>query len=105
VVGKARKSHEMRSELHGRCSNGAPLIHFFQAKNRIQFRSQHVISGLFQSSKGSSNARNFKVINGLQHVFEKWVEHCKKCISFQGRYFKNETCHHTSTKFRLGVIS
>jgi hypothetical protein len=25
------------------------------------------------------------VINGLQHVFKKWVEHCKKCITCQGR--------------------
>jgi hypothetical protein len=29
--------------------------------------------------------------NGLQHVFEKWVERCKKCIAYQGRYFENET--------------
>jgi hypothetical protein len=29
--------------------------------------------------------------NGLQHVFEKWVERCKKYIAFQGRYFENET--------------
>jgi hypothetical protein len=41
--------------------------------------------------KNSSEARNFEVINGLQHVFEKWVESCKKCIAFQGRYFENET--------------
>jgi hypothetical protein len=26
--------------------------------------------------------------NGLQHVFEKWVERCKKCLAFQGRYFE-----------------
>jgi hypothetical protein len=32
------------------------------------------------------------VINGLQqHVFENWVERCKKCISCQGRYFEKET--------------
>jgi hypothetical protein len=36
-------------------------------------------------------ARNFQVINGLQHVFDKWVERCKKCIAFQGRYFEKET--------------
>jgi len=24
----------------------------------------------------SSETRNFEVINGLQHIFEKWVEHC-----------------------------
>jgi hypothetical protein len=29
--------------------------------------------------------------NGLQHVFEKWVECCKKCIACQGRYFEKET--------------
>jgi hypothetical protein len=34
---------------------------------------------------------NFEVINGLQHVFEKWVESCKKCIARQGRYFEKET--------------
>jgi hypothetical protein len=28
---------------------------------------------------------------GLQHVFEKWVERCKKCIACQGRYFGKET--------------
>jgi hypothetical protein len=31
------------------------------------------------------------VINGLQHVFEKWVERCKKCIAFQGKYFEKQT--------------
>jgi hypothetical protein len=29
--------------------------------------------------------------NGLQHVFEKWVERCKKCIACQRRYFEKET--------------
>jgi hypothetical protein len=29
--------------------------------------------------------------NGLQHVFEKWVERCEKCISCQGRYLEKET--------------
>jgi hypothetical protein len=29
--------------------------------------------------------------NGLQHVFEKWVERCKKCIACQGKYFEKET--------------
>jgi hypothetical protein len=36
-------------------------------------------------------ARNFEVTNGLQHVFEKWVERCKKCIACQGRYFEKGT--------------
>jgi hypothetical protein len=29
--------------------------------------------------------------NGLQYVFEKWVERCKKCIACQRRYFEKET--------------
>jgi hypothetical protein len=29
--------------------------------------------------------------NGLQNVFEKWVESCKTCIAFQSRYFEKET--------------
>jgi hypothetical protein len=40
----------------------------------------------------------------LQHIFEKWVEHSKKHIACQWRYFEKETVHHTSTKFRLRVI-
>jgi hypothetical protein len=43
--------------------------------------------------------------SGLQHVFEKWVERCKKCITFQGKYFKKKKkeCHHNSTQFQLRV--
>jgi hypothetical protein len=41
--------------------------------------------------KGSSEVRNFEMINGLQHVLEKWVERCKNCIGCQGRYFEKET--------------
>jgi hypothetical protein len=52
--------------------------------------SSHAMSGLFQPWKGSSKARNFEVINGLQHVLEKWVERCKKRIACQGRYFEKE---------------
>jgi hypothetical protein len=39
MVGKAQELHGARSGLYGRCSNGVLLIHFFQAKHRIQFRS------------------------------------------------------------------
>jgi hypothetical protein len=45
----------------------------------------------FPTMKRSSEARNLEVINGLQHVFEKWVERCKKCISCQGRCFEKKT--------------
>jgi hypothetical protein len=40
MVGKAQKSHGARSGLYGACSNGVPLIHFFLAEHRIQFRSR-----------------------------------------------------------------
>jgi hypothetical protein len=39
VVGKAKKLHAVRSGLHDGCTNGVSLIHFFQVKQRIQFRS------------------------------------------------------------------
>jgi hypothetical protein len=45
----------------------------------------------FLTMKGSFKERNFEAINNLQHVFEKWVEHCKKCIVCQGRYFEKDT--------------
>jgi hypothetical protein len=45
----------------------------------------------FPTMKRSSEVRNFEMFNGLQHVFEKGVERCKKCIAFQGRYFEKET--------------
>jgi hypothetical protein len=33
------------------------------------------------------------VFNGLQHVFEKWVERCKKCIACEGRSKKRPSPH------------
>jgi hypothetical protein len=92
--GKAQKSHGARSGLYGGCSNGVPPIYFFQAEhNSIQI-SPHAISGLFQPSKGSSEARNFEVNNALQHVFEKWVGRCKKCITCQGGTSKKRPSSH-----------
>jgi hypothetical protein len=88
MVGKAHKSHGARSELYGGCSCGVPPIHF-----SIQF-SPHAISGLFQPWRGSSESINFEVINGLQHVFEKWVERCKECIAFQGGISKKRPSPH-----------
>jgi hypothetical protein len=40
TVRKAQKSHGSRSGLYGGCSNEIPPIHFFQAENRLQFRSR-----------------------------------------------------------------
>jgi hypothetical protein len=37
MVRKAQKSHGVRSGVYDGCSNGVPLIHFFQAEHGIQF--------------------------------------------------------------------
>jgi hypothetical protein len=29
--------------------------------------------------------------NGMRHVFEKWMERCKKGIACEGRYIEKET--------------
>jgi hypothetical protein len=92
MVGKAQKSHRGEIWTVWRMFWWGSTGQLFPSRtqNSIQI-SLHAISGLFQPRKGSSEARNFEVINGLQHVFEKWVERCKKCIACQGRYFEKET--------------
>jgi hypothetical protein len=45
-----------------------------------------------QEDKTASSTILLKIAaNGLQYVFEKWVECCKKCIACQGTYFEKET--------------
>jgi hypothetical protein len=36
MVGKAQKSHGVRSGLYGGCSNGVPSIHFFQDEHKTK---------------------------------------------------------------------
>jgi hypothetical protein len=88
MVGKAQKSYETRSELNS--------VFGFEKLDRwnpirtsaIQSRSRPMrFLGFSNHEKGAPR----QVINGLQHVFEKWVERCKKCIACQGRYFEKET--------------
>jgi hypothetical protein len=72
MVRKAQKSHGARSELNSvfgleKVDQWNPI-----RTSVVQSTSRpHVISGLFQPRKGSSDAGNFIIINGLQHVFEK----------------------------------
>jgi hypothetical protein len=51
---KPRNHMGARSGPYGRCSNGVPLIHFFEAEPRIQFRS-HLMQflGFFNHEKGA----------------------------------------------------
>jgi hypothetical protein len=90
LVGRAQKSHGTRSGLYGGCSNGVPLIHFSHTEQRIQFRSRPMrFLGFSNHEKGAPRKKKkFELINGLQHILEKWVERCKKCITCQGRYFE-----------------
>jgi hypothetical protein len=47
--------------------------------------------GFSNHEKGALRRLLKLAANGLQHVFEKWVERCKKFIACQGRYFEKET--------------
>jgi hypothetical protein len=80
-----------RSGLSGGCSNGVPPIHFFQAEHRIQITSRPMRFLGFSNREKGAPRQEISVMNCLQHVFEKWVERCKKCIAYQGRYFGKET--------------
>jgi hypothetical protein len=66
MVGKAQKSHEVRSGLYARCSNGILPIHFFQAEHRIQFRSCPMqFLGFSNHEKGA-----------LRQAISKWSTVC-----------------------------
>jgi hypothetical protein len=69
------------------------LCHFLTLDSQYWDCMVDVLMGFHQSTFSKPNAEFYsylEVINDLQHVFEKWVEHCKKCIACQGRYFKKE---------------
>jgi hypothetical protein len=80
MVGKAQKSYGARSGLYFGYFNGFRGSTF--SKPNTEFTS--VLASCefwaFPTMKRSTERRNFEVINSLQHVFEKWVERCKKCI-------------------------
>jgi hypothetical protein len=95
MVGKVQKSHGARSELNSvfsleKVDRWNPIW-----TSAIQSRSRPMrFLGFSHHERGSSEARNFEVISGLQHVSEKWVERCKKCIASQGRYFEKRPSLH-----------
>jgi hypothetical protein len=62
MVGKAQKLHGVRSGKYGGCSNGVPLIHFFQAKHQNQFKSQPMqFLGFFNREKGAMRQEILKL--------------------------------------------
>jgi hypothetical protein len=85
MVGKAQKSHGARYELNSvfgleKVGRWNPI-----RTSAIQSRSRPLRFLAF------SEARNFEMMNGLQHFFQKWVERRNKCIACQGRYFEKES--------------
>jgi hypothetical protein len=83
-VGRQRCATEFCVRLEKSGSETLQLIHQANGDDAIRRAAVTAIYGFFQQRKGISKARNFEVINGLQQVFEKWVERCKKCIACQG---------------------
>jgi hypothetical protein len=89
--GKTQPSHGATSELNSlfgleKVDRWNPV-----RTSAIQSRSRPVLYLGLSTMKRELEARNFEVINGPQHFFEKWVERCKKCIACQGRYFEKDT--------------
>jgi hypothetical protein len=81
---------------------GAPFSWLENSRNRMGRNLDcmaDVLMGFHRSTFSKPNTEfnsylapfDFEVINVLQHVFEKWVESCKKCTACQGRYFEKET--------------
>jgi hypothetical protein len=85
MVGKAQESHgaDVLMGFH-RSTFSKPITEFNSDLATCDFWAFPII-------KMSSEARNFEVMNGLQHILEEWVERCKKCIACQRRYFEKET--------------
>jgi hypothetical protein len=94
IVRKAQESNGARSGLYGGCSNGVPPIRFFKANTEFNSDLAPSTFWAFPTMKMEFWGMKFKVINGLQHVFEKWVGRCKKCIACQGRYFEMRPSPH-----------
>jgi hypothetical protein len=85
MVGKVQKLHGVDVLM------GIAILFPLEHRHAVHI-SPHAISGFFSNpEKELFKARNFEVINGLQHVFEKWVERCMKYIACQGWYFEKET--------------
>jgi hypothetical protein len=88
MVRKSQKLHRAKSELNS--VFGLEKVDRWNTIRTLATQSRsHPMRFLGLSNHGK--ARNFEVIDGLQHVFEKWVERCKKGIACQRRYFEKET--------------
>jgi hypothetical protein len=102
---KPRNCIGARSGLNGGCSNAVPLIHFIQAEQRIQFRSQPTqFLGFSNHEKGA-----------LRQEISKWLTVCStfsrngwnvvRSASFvKGGALKSDH-HHTSTKFQSNNVN
>jgi Leu/Phe-tRNA-protein transferase len=96
MIGKAQKSHGARSELNS--AFGLEKVDRWNPirTSSIQSRSHPKQFLVFTTMKRELRGKKF--LSDLQHVFDKWVERCKNCITYQRRYLEKDR-HCTSTKF------
>jgi hypothetical protein len=104
MVEKVQKSHGARSGLYGGCSNGVPPIHFFQARNRIQFTSRPLgFLGFFNHKKGVPK-REISKWSTVYRAFSRSGWSVVRSACLPSELLRKRDRHRTSTKFRLGVI-
>jgi hypothetical protein len=91
MVGKAQKSHAVRSEMNS--VFGLEKVDEWNTirTSAIQSRSSPMRFWTFLTMKREIRGKKFRRYEWLQHVFEKWVERCRKCVACQERYFEKET--------------
>jgi hypothetical protein len=100
----SRKRTADRSSLR----NFLPQISLFVVRtSAIQFRSRPMkFLGLSNHEAGVPRSKPPVPLSSWslrQHVFEKWVERCKKCFACKGRYFEKQTVT-ALRKFQFGLI-
>jgi hypothetical protein len=87
MVGKAQKTHGSRPKLN--CVFGLEKVDRWNS-----IRTSVIQSSSSNHEKGAPRKRNFEVINGLQQVFEKWVERCKSASLANGGTSKKRQSPH-----------
>jgi hypothetical protein len=107
MIGKAQKSHGARSgRLYGGRSNEVPPFHFFQTEYRIQFRSRLMRFLGFSNHEKEAPRQEISKRSTVCSKFSRSEWSIVRSASLaKGGTSKKRDRHHTSTKFRLGVIS
>jgi hypothetical protein len=104
---KPRNRMGARSGLYGGCSKWGSTDPIFpsQTQNSIQ-TSPHEISGLFKPRKGSPEARNFEMINGLSTFFRSgWSVVRTASLAKGGTSKKRQSLHLHKVPTRSNRVS